>query len=896
MSTCGVGGWGGPLPGDPGNNSILSATPAFGGIDVAWTYPTTNPFAVAYTKIYRALVGDFAAAILVKEDAGTFWYDKKETATRYYYWIRLVSINGTVGDLIGPASAVAKPTIEAMIELLTGVIDNGFLATSLKTQIARIQVLALDLAGEVVSRENGEVTLSQAMAAVDAGVAQALTFLASEQTSRVSADSVLAESLNLVAVTWNGNLAAVQTTLRAEIAVVDGRVTTTANQITQVAAQAAQDLALVNSNLHAEIVTVDGRVSVVSSRVDTVQASIAGAGANRLRNSGFESVSRTNVLRAAGWDGYNQSSGSEPSTLSLVTGRIGGLAQRLTWTGANTSTKGVLASHAIDGTGLGGVIGGWKPNTTYVVSWYARSNTDTAAALGMVMEWNIRPSTTTVLANPALSSGTWNRYALKLVMGASVEAIGRLYISVSYAAGQTGYIEVDDVQVQEGDLLTGYAPGDQAELFAAVQTEQLARIDQDAVLASAITTAESAAAGNLAQAQTTLQTNINTVNGKVTQIGALYTAKLSVNGLVGGFGVYNDGSTVQAGFDVDEFWIGRTQANKRKPFIIDGGVVYVDEAAINKLTFSKLRDEAGSFIVENGKVKADFISIKGLSVTDAAGNVVVAAGTGLDFASRFALGTTGVPANNATVGATWGNNIVGQPTTLAGLDPTAAALLADKLSRSGADTMSGPISLVAANAILVGTVNDGLYLGSTGLVGRKASMTTFSVDAAGNATFGGDLNAATGTFAGQLTAAALRIAGSNLFSPSYASSGSQIYCTSVFVDAGLTAASINPGTSGSVSIVVTCDFICGSSNSGGETDTLAYTVPTFQLLRNGIPVASWSPPLGAVPTSRANNTYTLLDTPGGAVVYKVQVQDVLGSGSSKARLLTRTMTVMGVTR
>ena len=391
--TCGIGGWGGPLPGDPSNNAVLTATPAFGGIDVAWTYPTTNPQAVAYTLLYRASTNNFALAVNIATLGGGFFHDKRDSAIQYFYWIKLVSVNGTVGALIGPASATAKPLIENMIELLTGQIDSGVLATSLKNEIARIQTISLNLATETVSRENGEVTLGQAMTAVNAGVAQTLTFISNEQASRVSGDSALATAINLVAVTSGNNLAAVQ------------------------------------QALHAEVVVVDGRVTNLASHVDTV---------------------------------------------------------------------------------------------------------------------------------------------------------------------------------------------------------------------------ESAAGTNLAQAQTTLQTNINTVNGKVTAIGALYTAKVTVNGLVGGFGVYNDGTAVEAGFDVDKFWIGRTSGDKRKPFIIDGGVVYIDEAAINKLTFSKLRDESGAFIVEGGKVKADFISIKGLSLTDSLGNVIIAAGTALDFNTRFGGATSGVPANNAT--------------------------------------------------------------------------------------------------------------------------------------------------------------------------------------------------------------------------------------------------------
>ena len=154
--TCGVGGWAGPVPGDPGNNSILSATPAFGGIDVSWTFPTTNPFAVAHTKLYRGTSADFGTAILIGDMGGTFHYDKLDSGLTYWYWIQFVANpSGNIGELIGPASATAKPTIQGMLELLTEQIDLGVLAISLRTEIARIETLNLALLGEVTARENG---------------------------------------------------------------------------------------------------------------------------------------------------------------------------------------------------------------------------------------------------------------------------------------------------------------------------------------------------------------------------------------------------------------------------------------------------------------------------------------------------------------------------------------------------------------------------------------------------------------------------------------------------------------------------------------------------------------------------------------------------------------------
>jgi hypothetical protein len=84
--------------------------------------------------------------------------------------------------------------------------------------------------------------------------------------------------------------------------------------------------------------------------------------------------------------------------------------------------------------------------------------------------------------------------------------------------------------------------------------------------------------------------------------------------------------------------------------------------------------------------------------------------------------------------------------TAAGNAQTAAnSALSTRLSKTGADTIVGPISLQAADSILVGSTTTGLYLGSTGIVGRKAGATTFAVDQAGNAFFGGTLGARTVT-------------------------------------------------------------------------------------------------------------------------------------------------------
>ena len=388
--SCGTGSGVITFPSDPSNNSVLSAVGVFGGIEVSWTYPSTNPNAVAYVVLYRGITNVFSSAIELAKVAGTYYFDRideKSLVRTYYYWIQLVSVNGTEMEVIGPASATPRLSIEKTIEDLTGKIDAGVLANALRTEIGKIGSLQTTMSQEVIDRLRAEGILGDALAQVQTSVGEVTTLLQHEVIERKDAHGAIVAQVDVLAAGADANAAA----------------------ITELSA-----------------VIVDSTTSL-ASQITTLET---------------------------------------------------------------------------------------------------KSATD---------------------------------------------------------------------------------------LEAAIQNEQLARTAADNSLAAQINTVQSAAANNLASVQTTMQTNINTLDGKVTRIGALYTAKVDVNGLIGGFGVYNDGNQVEAGFDVDRFWIGRT-TNKRKPFIIDNGVVYIDEGAINKLTFSKLRDESGGFIVSGGKVKADYIDADNLHV------------------------------------------------------------------------------------------------------------------------------------------------------------------------------------------------------------------------------------------------------------------------------------------
>ncbi len=128
---------------------------------------------------------------------------------------------------------------------------------------------------------------------------------------------------------------------------------------------------------------------------------------------------------------------------------------------------------------------------------------------------------------------------------------------------------------------------------------------------------------------------------------------------------------------------------------------------------------------------------------------------------------TGKPADNATVGAPSGTYVGGtlaqtvesNAATALSTANSATASLAAKLNKAG-DTITGRINMTVADGLFAGTdLNNGVYLGSGGLTAKKSGATTFAIDTAGNASFAGALDAATGTFSGSLSAAGGTFAG-----------------------------------------------------------------------------------------------------------------------------------------
>jgi hypothetical protein len=392
-NVCGTGGWGGPQPGDPDNNITLHARTVYGGIMVSWSYPLINPHAVAYTDVYRGTSEDYATAVLLEHAGGSSYLDKVQVTsnTDYFYWVEVVSIHGTRGERIGPVMATAEPLSRQTLETLTGLIDSGILSEALRQDIGGITLTNQAIYQEIQDRLASNAAFQTALASVQNGLADSMTFIGQEITQRQDADSAFVSQLDIIA-----------------------------------------------------------------AAVDDAMAAILEEKTIRLQDSSA-TVEQYNALYAEVQD-----------------------------------AKGAIVD---------------------------------------IKTLNIDPTT-------ALATN-----------------LSTLRTDVDGAASA----------VQELD--TSLANGTHA-------------------LAQKVTTVEVTLNGDSATGQMGLAAKIDQETGRVS---AIWTAMTLVNGLAGGFGIANDGTIVEAGFDVDRFWIGRTGIEKIKPFIIDGDVVYIDKARIREADIDTLK-------------------------------------------------------------------------------------------------------------------------------------------------------------------------------------------------------------------------------------------------------------------------------------------------------------------
>ena len=255
---------------------------------------------------------------------------------------------------------------------------------------------------------------------------------------------------------------------------------------------------------------------------------------------------------------------------------------------------------------------------------------------------------------------------------------------------------------------------------ASAREVMYASANRDEATAGAVTTVN-ARLNNFGGGGVTVEQKMTATVNRVTGLEGIYSVKVVVdnNGTpyISGFAL---SSTVTAGgaatssfvVNASNFSIYRPGTTSVAPFGVD---------TINNEVFIN-----GTLRINSGGT-----SINSVSATATSADATATAANSLATTANGTANTANGTANSALSLATTAN----------GTANSATSALTTKLNKAGADVLTGPISLQASNTILVGTTNDGVAMGSSGIIGRKAGVTTFSVAADGTAIFSGSVTA-----------------------------------------------------------------------------------------------------------------------------------------------------------
>jgi len=571
VTSCGTGvGTIGPLPGDPDNNVTLSASPAFGGIDIAWTYPVSNPHAVSHTLLFRSNASNFNSAVEIAVVSGSTYYDKLPTGVTYYYWIQLVSINGTVGELIGPASAMARALVNDVIDAITGEIDDSVLSDTLRTKINLIPTIEFDLIKEVNDRIAESAAVSSFFAQLQAFTDDVHALILSEITTRTTADSAQINVIDAIGVSVEGNSSAlaIEKIVRAS---ADDASSVLFTALQSIVTDPTTGLVSTRATLINEYQTSTSITAAFASfktaiTTEFVDATSAAVGIEAKARSEADKASADLIIKL-------ESTVDDPTTGVDAT-RATLLNKYTTTTDADTAAA-TLNTQLRAYTNLGSSTflqatpptkRGQDPKTGANVPlqqddvWYDSSGSPPKNTLNI---WN---------------GGSWVPSVDASIEGAAVAAVSTLestMIGFCTKNGAATSAETESTCISSGGEWHGGFP-------LAKAVKQVTVVGPSGEVA----TVETAAS-----AQYTLNDGLKNQ----------YTVKLTNGDLIGGFGLYGDSTGIEAGFDVNKFWIGSPTAGGNRPFSLVNGVV-----SINRLRITGLVPLSETIYFLNGAASGSF--------------------------------------------------------------------------------------------------------------------------------------------------------------------------------------------------------------------------------------------------------------------------------------------------
>ena len=206
----------GRKPGDPYVDSIyLSAQSALGGISLSWSYPHVNAEGVAHTYVFRSAgSSDFNSSAQVSVAAGSTYFDRlaiENEGKQFFYWIKIVSVNGTVSDPIGPASTLLEPSADQIRHILTGKVGQVFLDSGLLTSIGDILLLKDGLLSEEEERLSSDSALGDLLVDLQKDLDEVDTVVFNRISELVTSNTAMVTQLNLLLAKSNDAAAAILT-------------------------------------------------------------------------------------------------------------------------------------------------------------------------------------------------------------------------------------------------------------------------------------------------------------------------------------------------------------------------------------------------------------------------------------------------------------------------------------------------------------------------------------------------------------------------------------------------------------------------------------------------------------------------------------------------------------
>lgn len=476
---------------------------------------------------------------------------------------------------------------------------------------------------------------------------------------------------------------------------------------------------------------------------------------------------------------------------------------------ATDSAISQATTNLVSTTGLNSALSAYTNTATLSANYYTKTATDSAissATLNLVSNSGLA---TTLAGYPTTSTLTTNYYTKTATDSAISSATSTLVSSstlnnyTTTAALQANYFTKASGTALEGKYtvkvdLNGYVSG-----FGLASTANDATATSTfAVRSDSFYIASPSGPGITPTMPFIVRTTATTINGVDVPVGVYITDGYIQNGTITNAKIAN--------LAVDNAKIANLSADKIRAGSISVGQYiqsanYVSGSAGWKIDGGGSAEFGAASI--RGQLVASQINSAGLSIYAADGSVLLSAGSSVG-ASSFSGNVTGSvagtaastvvntansaastantanstansaasaastaqstanAANTAAANAQSTANTANSTANTANAAAAAAASAAStaqatadaKLARSGAQVLTGPVTLNAASAITVGNpaLNgvsgyNGYYIGSTGIVGTKNGVATFALDNAGNATFKGDLTGASGTFGGSLS-------------------------------------------------------------------------------------------------------------------------------------------------